>query len=70
MIFKVYPTLGKKLHVCAGLVNMICDKKYGRKHAYSKLDGTKYSLEYISEYEYQRQIAEKIVIRINTQDIY
>jgi len=46
MIFKSLSSVEKQLKINSGLVKLICDKEYGRKHAYSKLDGTKYSFEY------------------------
>ena len=44
------------------------------KTSKSKKDGHKYTFEYISDHEYQRQMADKkddkIAIRINSQDLY
>jgi len=51
MIFKSLSSAGKKLHASAGSVKMTCDKKYGYKYAFSKLDGSKYSFEYMALYK-------------------
>ena len=48
MIFKNLYNAEKQLKINNGLIKMICDKEYGRKYAFSKLDGSKYSFEYIN----------------------
>ena len=50
---------GKQLGIRGSFIKHVCDKRYGYKTATSKKDGYKFKFEYISDYEYQRRMADK-----------
>lgn len=74
LYYKSIHSAGKSLGISPALVKNICDELSSHKTGTSKKDGYKYTFKNISDYEYQRRMADKhddkIVVRINTQDIY